>query len=78
MPKQIPRNGIFFCLAYLIASIFPSVPLLPNPPGIKIPETPFRIFFISDIFKRSESILTKFIFKLFLIPPCVKASSKDL
>ncbi len=67
MPKQIPRNGIFFCLACLIAAIFPSVPLLPNPPGIKIPETSFRIFLISDIFKRSESILIKFTFKLFLI-----------
>ena len=27
-----------FTLAYFIASIFPSVPLLPNPPGINTPE----------------------------------------
>jgi hypothetical protein len=47
IPKQIPKKGIFFSLAYLIASIFPSVPLLPNPPGIKIPETPFNFFLIS-------------------------------
>jgi hypothetical protein len=64
MPKQIPKNGILFSLAYLIASIFPSVPLFPKPPGIKIPETSLRFFLISEIFSFSESILTKSIFKL--------------
>ena len=78
MPKQIPKKGILFCLAYLIDSIFPSVPLLPNPPGIKIPETPFNLFLISETLSFSESILTKFTFKLLLTPPCVNASSNDL
>ena len=54
------------------------MPLLPNPPGIKIPDTPLSLFFISFGFKKSDSILIKFTFKLFAIPPCVKASSKDL
>jgi len=36
-PKQIPKNGILFILAYLIASILPSIPRWPNPPGTKIP-----------------------------------------
>ena len=76
--KTNSKKGIFFSLAYLIASIFPSVPLLPNPPGIKIPETPFNFFLISEIFKFSESILTKLTFKLLSIPPCVNASSNDL
>ena len=38
MPRQIPRKGIWFSLANLIASIFPLMPLFPKPPGIKIPE----------------------------------------
>ena len=33
----MPRKGIFVSLANLIAEIFPSIPRLPNPPGIKIP-----------------------------------------
>ena len=61
-----------------MASIFPSVPLLPNPPGINIPEIFFSFFFISEIFNFSESILTKLTLILLSIPPCVKASSKDL
>ena len=34
--------------------------------------------FISFDFKKSDSTLTKFTFKLLAIPPCVKASSNDL
>ena len=62
----------------MIAAIFPSVPLLPNPPGINIPETFFNLFLISLGLKKSDSILTKFTLILFAIPPCVKASSSDL
>jgi hypothetical protein len=40
----MPRKGILFNLACLIASIFPSVPLFPKPPGINIPEI-FLSFF---------------------------------
>ena len=65
-------------LAYLIASILPSVPLLPNPPGIKTPDMFLSFNLISDTFNFSESILTKLTFTLFSIPPCVRASSRDL
>ena len=78
IPKQIPKKGIFFSLAYLIAAILPSVPLLPNPPGINIPETLLSFLLISFFFSLSDSILTKLTFTLFAIPPCVNASSKDL
>ena len=78
IPKQIPRKGILFSLAYLMAEILPSVPLLPKPPGINNPETFFSFFFISLVFKLSDSILIKLTFTLFEIPPCIKASSKDL
>ena len=69
IPKQIPRNGIFFSLAYFIAEIFPSVPLLPKPPGINNPETFFSFVLISLFFKLSDSILIRFTFTLFAIPP---------
>ena len=67
-----------FTLACFIASIFPSVPLLPNPPGINIPEIFLSFFLISETFNFSESILTKLTLILVFIPPCVKASSKDV
>ena len=37
MPRQIPRNGIFFSRAYWATRIFPSMPRLPNPGHIKMP-----------------------------------------
>ena len=54
------------------------MPLLPKPPGIKIPDTSINFFLISDILSLSDSILIRFTFTLFAIPPCTKASSKDL
>lgn len=33
----LPRNGFFCFLAQLIASILPSVPLTPKPPGTNTP-----------------------------------------
>ena len=43
-----------------------------------MPETSFNFFFISDGLSLSDSILIKFTFSSFDIPPCVKASSNDL
>ena len=74
----MPRKGILCFLEKLIAAILPSVPLLPNPPGIRIPEIFFNLFLISETFNLSDSILIKLTFKLLLIPPWVKASSNDL
>jgi hypothetical protein len=51
-----------------MASIFPSVPLLPKPPGIKIPETSFSLSLICETFSFSESILTKLTLRLLVIP----------
>ena len=42
IPRQRPRNGILFSLAYLIAAILPSIPRLPKPPGTRIPETSLK------------------------------------
>ena len=74
----MPRKGIFLSLACLIAEIFPSVPLLPKPPGINIPETFFNLFFIWSDLSLSDSIRIRLTLTLFEIPPCVRASSKDL
>ena len=46
IPKQIPKNGILFSLANFMHCILPSVPLFPNPPGIKIPSAFFNLFLI--------------------------------
>ena len=65
----MPKKGILFNLAYFMAAIFPSLPLLPKPPGIRTPDT----FFNSDLklptFKFSDSILVKLTLRLFDIPP---------
>ena len=60
--QDFPKKGILFFLAKLIAAIFPSVPLFPKPPGIRIPETFFSNLFTSFGFKLSDSILNKFTF----------------
>ena len=44
IPKQIPRYGILFSLAYSAVVIMPSIPLCPKPPGTKIASTPFKTF----------------------------------
>ena len=36
-PRQIPRKGTFCSRAYLMASIIPSVPRCPKPPGTRMP-----------------------------------------
>ena len=65
----MPKKGILLILAYLIAAILPSVPLFPNPPGIKIPDTFFKTLLISLGFNLSDSILTKLTLILLYIPP---------
>ena len=73
-----PKKGILFNLAYFMAAILPSVPLFPNPPGINTPDILLSngSTFLGS--KCSESILSNFTLTLFEIPPCIKASSKDL
>ena len=36
-PRHMPRKGMCFSRAHLIASIMPSVPRIPKPPGTSIP-----------------------------------------
>ena len=61
-----------------MAAILPSVPLFPKPPGIKTPDILFNNDLIFSGSKCSESILFNLTLTLFEIPPCIKASSKDL
>jgi hypothetical protein len=42
IPKHIPRYGILFSLAYLMAINLPVIPRPPNPPGTKIPWQPLN------------------------------------
>lgn len=63
IPKHKPKNGIFFTLAYSIALIMPSTPLLPNPPGTMIPFVFLNILDKSVSFSNaSESIQLILIF----------------
>ena len=41
-PKQIPRYGTLFSLAYFAANNLPSIPRSPKPPGTKIPSERFK------------------------------------
>ena len=41
-PRQIPRYGTFCSRAHLTASIIPSVPRSPKPPGTRIPLVEIR------------------------------------
>ena len=61
-----------------MAAILPSLPLLPNPPGISTPDTSFNNGFYVFTFKFSESILLRLTLRLFDIPPWINASSRDL
>ena len=42
MPRQMPKKGILWVRAKRMASIFPSIPRIPNPPGTRMPSTPPR------------------------------------
>ena len=79
IPKQRPRNAILFSLAYLIALILPSIPLLPNPPGTIIPLTSLNISSNEEVefSKLSESIHLILTFVEYLYPACFKASETD-
>ena len=53
IPRQIPKKGILFSLAYLMALILPSMPLCPNPGATRIPSKSlefFRHIRIVDVF----------------------------
>lgn len=43
--RSIPKYGILFFLAHLAASIFPSAPRDPNPPGTRTPLQKEQIVF---------------------------------
>ena len=53
IPRQIPKNGILFSLTYLIAEIFPSTPLFPNP-GATITPSIFLRFFLRFLLSKSS------------------------
>lgn len=69
-----------FSLAYLIALIFPSIPLIPNPPGTKIPWDYFKSFHISSfsVFDESSKISASIHCILMLIEASIAAYSKAL
>ena len=77
IPRQIPNSGTLFSRAYLIASIIPSIPLSPNPPGTMIPSHLQRIFSAVSLVISSELIHSMFTLASFTMPPCLRASATD-
>ena len=78
IPRQRPRNGILFSLAYLMAVIFPSIPRSPNPPGTRIPCTSPRTSATFSSFSSSESTHLIFTVACWKIPPCFNASTTEI
>ena len=75
IPRHRPKKGTLCVRAYLIASSFPSIPRVPNPPGTRIPLTsPSNSSTLSAV-TVSESIHLIFTVARLKIPPCFKAST---
>ena len=55
IPRHIPKKGILLVLAHLTASIFPSTPLYPKPPGTRMPSTSEKISSSVSLFTVSLS-----------------------
>src|SRR5207302_1861118 len=55
MPKQMPKYGTCRSRAKRAASILPSAPRSPKPPGTRMPWTPSRRWTVSSCSKISES-----------------------
>ena len=68
IPKQIPKYGSLFSLAYLQAIIIPSIPLLPNPPGIRTAWKVFNIFEAFPFVIFAASIILTSTLARFLMP----------
>ena len=68
IPKQIPKNGNLFSLAYCTAIIFPSIPLLPKPGATNKPSKPFNFSFTFSALSSSLCTLTTFTFTSFIAP----------
>ena len=79
IPKHNPKNGILFFLQYSIAIIFPSIPLLPKPPGMIIPSNFFSSFKDSKFFSKfSDESQVIFAFLWKKKAACFTASITDM
>ncbi len=79
MPKQMPKKGILRSRAKRTASILPSVPRSPKPPGTRMPLTFSSLATASvSLSKISLSTQSRLTFTLWAMPPCVSASASDL
>jgi hypothetical protein len=68
IPRQIPKNGIWFSRANCTASIFPATPLEPKPGATSIPSISDSSFFTLSLSKLSECIQCKFTLASLLTP----------
>ncbi len=78
MPKQMPKNGTRCSRANRTASILPSVPRSPKPPGTRMPCTPSSramAFGRSNTWLSTQSRCTR---TRLAMPPWASASFSDL
>jgi len=78
IPRQRPRYGTLFSLAYFAAEIIPSTPREPNPPGTMIPAISPSSSFALSSFNVSESIQWRSTVARSAIPPCFNASTTEM
>ena len=77
IPRQIPRKGAPFSRAKRMASILPSMPRFPKPPGTKMPWTPASSLSAVSGATFSESTQRISTDTPFSMPPWVNASATD-
>ena len=77
IPRQIPKYGTLFSLAYLAAFIIPSIPRLPKPPGTIIPSASLSIspVFSSVSFSLSIQLISISVSREY--PACRRASATE-
>ena len=78
IPKQIPRNGTSFSRAKRIASIFPSIPRSPKPPGTKIPSAEPILSATFSAVNSCESTQSISISESKSNPACFNASTTEI
>src|SRR5699024_9235060 len=77
IPKQTPKKGVCSSRAYWIASILPSIPLVPKPPGTTIPSTSDNSLCIDSLSDVSELIQRIDISASKENPACFNDSMRD-
>ena len=78
IPRQIPKKGRPFSLAYFTAVILPSIPRCPKPGATNRPSRPSNFSDTFSSFINSLCTFTTCTLHSFTAPACIKLSNIDL